>query len=79
MKTKGYLFGVLAAATLLGGAYLFITMNKKDDENTNFAGGEDDVIASSNYPFGEYFKDPVGIIVKSRPFYSRNKGSYKAL
>lgn len=78
MKTKGYLFGVLAIATIAGGAYLLITMNKKDeDENTNFAGSDENVIAKKNYPFGEYFEDPVGIKVKSRPFYRRNKGTYK--
>ena len=78
MKTKGILFAVLATATLAGGAYLLIQMNKKDDENTNFAGQDEDVIASSNYPFGQYFKDRTGIVVKSRPFYRQNRGTYKA-
>lgn len=78
MKAKGYLFGVLALATISGAAYLLITMNKKDeDESTNFAGENELLLAENNNPYGQYFKDPIGITVRSNPFYARNKGTYK--
>jgi hypothetical protein len=43
----------------------------------NFAGSNDMLLAENNYPFGQYFKDHLGFIVKSRPFYRKNLGTYK--
>jgi hypothetical protein len=76
MKAKGILFGVLALATMAGAGFLLINMNKKDeDESLNFAGEKENVLAENNTPYGEYFKDPIGITVKSKPFYKRNRGT----
>jgi hypothetical protein len=75
MKAKGILFSILALATMAGAGFLLISMNKKDeDESSNFAGENENVLAENNTPYGEYFKDPIGITVKSRPFYKRNRG-----
>lgn len=73
---KGIIQGVIAVA-LIGGAYaIWKSMNKKEDENTNFAGDDKSLLAENNYPFGQYFKDRSGIVVKSRPYYRRNRGIY---
>ena len=73
---KGIVQG-LVALTLIGGAfYLWKSMNKKDDENTNFAGDNKSLLAENNYPFGQYFKDRSGIVVKSKPFFGRNRNVY---
>jgi hypothetical protein len=70
MKVKGYIFGVLALATVVGAAYILIGKDKKKDEeeDANFGG---EVLAENNVPFGQYFKDPVGITIRSNPFYKR--------
>jgi hypothetical protein len=78
MKTKAIIQGVVGLALLYGGYRIWRTIRKNEDENTNFSGNNEILLAENNYPFGQYFKDPVGITVKSRPFYRRNKGTYKA-
>lgn len=76
MNAKGILFAVLAAATLGGAVYLYVVLNKQEDENSNFDGGDYNInetqslLASKNYPFGEFFEDRVGITIKSKPYYS---------
>lgn len=76
MNAKGILFAVLAVTTLGGAVYLYIALNKKEEDDANFDGGYDNVnehqslLASKNYPFGEFFEDRIGLTIKSKPFYS---------
>jgi hypothetical protein len=51
---------------------------RKKDENTNFDGNNASILAEKNYPYGQYFADRQSRRVSSRPFYRRNRGTYKA-
>lgn len=44
----------------------------------NFSGSGEMILAEKNYPFGQYFQDPTGIVVSSKPFVRRNRGTYKS-
>lgn len=76
MNKKGIIQAAVAVGLVGGAIYFWLSMNKKDDENTNFAGDDKSLLAENNYPFGQYFKDRSGIVVKSRPYYRRNRGVY---
>jgi hypothetical protein len=56
--------------------YMMLEVNQKDFPN--FTGGDQMVLAEKNAPFGQYFHDPVGIVVSSKPFVRRNRGTYKS-
>jgi hypothetical protein len=56
--------------------YMMLEVNPNNFPN--FAGSNDMLLAENNYPFGQYFEDPIGIKVNSRPFYRRNLGTYKS-
>jgi hypothetical protein len=78
MNKKGIFQAVLAAGIIGTGIYLYFSMRKKDDENTNFDGNNASILAEKNYPYGQYFAERKARRVSSRPFYSRNRGTYKA-
>jgi hypothetical protein len=73
MNTKGIFQAVLAAGIIGTGIYLYFSMRKKDDENTNFDGNNASILAEKNYPYGEYFADRKVRRVSSRPFYRSNR------
>lgn len=73
MNTKGIFQAVLAAGIIGTGIYLYFSMKKKDEENTNFDGNNASILAEKNYPFGEYFADRQVRRVSSRPFYRSNR------
>jgi hypothetical protein len=78
MNTKGISQAILAAGIIGTGIYLYFSMKKKDEENTNFDGNNASILAEKNYPYGQYFADRQSRRVSSRPFYRRNRGTYKA-
>jgi hypothetical protein len=77
MKALGIFQVLLALTAVSGGIYVLVKHAEKADDN-NFSGGNDDkmLLAENNYPYGQYFKDPVGITVKSKPFYRRHGRTY---
>jgi hypothetical protein len=77
MKALGVFQILLALTAVSGGIYILMKHTDKGD-SSNFSGGDDEkmLIAENNYPFGEYFQDPVGITVKSKPFYRRHGRTY---
>ena len=56
--------------------YMMLEVTTK--EFPNFSGDGQMLLAENNYPFGQYFQDPVGLVVSSKPFVRRNRGTYKS-
>jgi len=78
MKTKGIIQAIVGVALLYSGYAIWRRIKAKDDEQTNFDGGNDVVLAENNYPYGEYFAAREDLTIQSLPFYRRNKGTYKS-
>jgi len=78
MKTKVIIQAIVGVALLYGGYAIWRRIKAKDDEQTNFDGSGEMVIAENNYPYGQYFANREDIRVESLPFYRRNRGTYKS-
>ena len=79
MRSLGILQSVLAVIAIGGGLYLFVknTRNEDEEETKGIDGSNEQVLlAENNHPFGQYFHDPVGITVSSKPFYRRLRRVY---
>jgi len=68
--------GCNASGDIQPDPYMMLEVNQNNFPN--FTGGDQMLLAEKNYPFGQYFEDPTGIVVSSKPFVRRNRGTYKS-